>query len=222
MVGRENRGEEMSKAHITFPCGNLKLEGIFYTTVSDKLLPSVVVCHPHSLHGGSMNNNVTLAIADALLSIKVNTLLFNFRGVGTSQGNFGGGLEEQNDVRAALDWLEKQYGVDTDRLALAGYSFGAGVAFPVACADERVKAIAMVSPYFEVNLNNLLNSCTKPKLFVTGTDDRIVLPDDVAGYATVSAEPKKAFFINGVDHFWANYEKEMASTVVQFFEDLFP
>ena len=211
----------MNKAHITFPCGNLKLEGLFYTTVADKPLPSVIVCHPHSLHGGSMNNNVTLAIAEALSTIHVNTLLFNFRGVGTSQGNYGGGIEEQKDVEAALDWLEKQYGVDAGRLALAGYSFGAGVAFPVACRDERVKAIAMVSPYFEVSQEGLLSSCTKPKLFVTGTNDTIVLPAAVAGYAEVSAEPKQAFFINGPDHFWGGCEEEMTGIVVQFFREIF-
>jgi dienelactone hydrolase len=55
--------------------------------------------------------------------------------------------------------------VDGKRLGLAGYSFGAGVAFPVGCADARVKAQALVSPYFESSPLLLLKGCMKPKTY---------------------------------------------------------
>jgi alpha/beta superfamily hydrolase len=77
----------MKKEYVTFPCGKLKLEGIFFEAGAGDPLPAVVVCHPHPLYGGSMNNNVTMAIAGALGELPLNALLFNFRGVGASGGN---------------------------------------------------------------------------------------------------------------------------------------
>ena len=139
----------MKPQQVSFACGSLKLEGLYYGVESAGPVPAVVVCHPHPLYGGSMRNNVTYALADALVKCGIAALLFNFRGVGRSQGSHGGGIAEQEDVRAALDWLGPGKGVDAGRLGLAGYSFGAGVAYPVGCRDERVKAIALVSPYFE-------------------------------------------------------------------------
>jgi dipeptidyl aminopeptidase/acylaminoacyl peptidase len=70
-------------------------------------------------------NNVILALASALVKQSIIAFMFNFRGVGRSQGNFGGGIDEQDDVAAALNWLMAQREVDTVRIGLAGYSFGA-------------------------------------------------------------------------------------------------
>ena len=211
----------MKKECVTFPCGKLKLEGIFYSPEKDVALPAVAVCHPHPLYGGSMNNNVTQAIAQALVKLPVNALLFNFRGVGASSGHYGGGVDERQDVGAALDWLQKQSGVNASRLGLAGYSFGAGVAFPVACADERVKGVALVSPYFEDDLQQLLRECRKPKLIMGGSDDQVVMADIVLLYGREAAEPRQVEIVKGPDHFWSGFEDEMADTVAGFFGDLF-
>ncbi len=209
----------MKPEHIIFPCGNLKLEGLFFQPDGGGDVPAVVVCHPHPLYGGTMHNNVTFAIADALVKKSVAALLFNFRGVGDSQGNFGGGEKEQEDVGAALDWLSDREGVERNRLGVAGYSFGAGVAFPAACPDARVKAVALVSPYFEKDPAHLMSACGKPKLLIAGSDDYMVPAETVAGYYKDAAEPKKLEIINGADHFWGGFEDEMAGLVAQFFED---
>jgi len=211
----------MKQEYVTFPCGKLKLEGVLYRAEVKNPLPTVVVCHPHPTYGGSMNNNVTHAIADALVAIPVNAFLFNFRGVGASGGSYGGGVEEQEDIRAALDWLQKRPDVNRHKLGLAGYSFGAGVAFPVACADERVKGVAVVSPYFQDAQETLLKGCTKPKLILGGSEDQVVSPDSVLLYGWQSAEPKQVEIVKGPDHFWNGYEDEMAATVAGFFGDLF-
>lgn len=141
----------MKPRSVMFPCGGIKLEGLFYGVEAQGPVPAVVVCHPHPLHGGSMHNNVTYAIADVLVGSGIAALLFNFRGVGRSQGSYGGGTAEQEDIGAAIDWLALGQGVDVGRAGLAGYSFGGGVALPVACADERVRCIALISPYFEIS-----------------------------------------------------------------------
>ena len=209
----------MRPLQIVFPCGDIKLEGLFYSVEAGGSAPAVVVCHPHPLYGGTMHNNVTYAIADALMKTGIAALLFNFRGVGGSQGSYGGGVAEQQDVGAALDWLGSAKGVSGDRMGLAGYSFGAGVAFPVGCRDARVKSIALVSPYFESPPVSLFKGCLKPKLMLGGSLDDMVPCGDVEAYAKEAAEPKKCEIIKGPDHFWGGYEGLMAEKVAGFFKE---
>ena len=209
----------MKPQQVSFACGSLKLEGLYYGIEAKETGPAVVICHPHPLYGGSMRNNVTYALADALVKCGIAALLFNFRGVGRSQGSYGGGITEQEDVRAALDWLGPGKGVDAGRLGLAGYSFGAGVAYPVGCRDARVKAIALVSPYFESSPSSLLQGCLKPKLILGGSQDDMVPAQDVETYGREAAEPKKCEIIKGPDHFWGGYERPMADKVADFFQE---
>ncbi|MDD5311620.1 MAG: alpha/beta hydrolase [Dehalococcoidia bacterium] len=211
----------MTQERIVFPCGKIKLEGIFYKVERTGTVPAVVVCHPHPLFGGSMHNNVTYAIAGALASVSIAALLFNFRGVGRSEGEYGGGLAEQEDVAAALQWLQTQGTVNPDQLALAGYSFGAAVAFPAACADMRVKGVALISPYFEQAHIPLLKNCTKPKLIVSGANDEVVAADDARQYYAMAAEPREFALIEGADHFWGGYESRMADVTARFIKGLF-
>jgi hypothetical protein len=210
----------MKPLHIIFPCGEIKLEGLYYGVDAKGKVPAVAVCHPHPLHGGSMHNNVTYAIADALVKAGIAALLFNFRGVGRSEGRHGGGIAEQQDIVAALGWLGPWEGVDEGRLGLAGYSFGGGVALPVACADERVRCLALISPYFEESPFPLLKDCRKPKLILGGGSDDMVLSSNVEQYGRESAAPKKCEIINGADHFWGGYEGQMADKVAGFFRDI--
>ena len=50
-----------------------------------------VVCHPHPLHGGTMQNKVAHTLARAFLGVGFAALRFNFRGVGESDGRFDDG-----------------------------------------------------------------------------------------------------------------------------------
>jgi alpha/beta superfamily hydrolase len=151
----------------------------------------------------------------------VNAFLFNFRGVGASGGSYGGGIKEQQDVVAALDWLQKRPDVNPAKLGLAGYSFGAGVVFPVTCSDERVQGVALVSPYFEDAQESLLSGCAIPKLIMGGSEDKVVSADTVLLYGRQAAEPKQVEIIKGPDHFWNGFEDMMAENVAEFFNGLF-
>ena len=66
---------------------------------------AAVVCHPHPQHGGTMHTKAVFRAAQALAGVGFDALRFNFRGVGTSTGSYGGGPGEEEDVRAVLDWL---------------------------------------------------------------------------------------------------------------------
>lgn len=211
----------MKQERISFPCGRLKLEGLFFRPAPAATLPAVVICHPHPLYGGTMQNNVTFALAAALVKENICALLFNFRGVGGSTGSFGGGTGEQEDVRAALDYLQTMKDVDQSRLGLAGYSFGGGVVLPVACSDRRVAAFALISPYSEGGTDEALKGCVKPKLIVGGGSDVLVTAAEVERYASIAAGPKRVEMVRGADHFWGGYEDEMARMAAEFFANIF-
>ena len=102
----------MKQVPVTFPCQDISLEGVWHFPESAGLSPAVVVCHPHPLYGGDMSNNVVLALCQGLVKRNIVALRFNFRGVGASSGEFGSGIAEREDVRAALEMAVLTSGID--------------------------------------------------------------------------------------------------------------
>src|SRR3954462_13497208 len=70
---------------------------------------AALVCHPHPLYGGTMHNKVVYHAMKALSGFGFPVLRFNFRGAGLSQGKHDEGRGEQDDGRAAIDWLEQEF-----------------------------------------------------------------------------------------------------------------
>src|SRR5262245_48015227 len=91
----------------------------------------LVVCHPHPLYGGDMDNPVVIRAAEVAREVGVATLRFNFRGTGASGGVHDRGIGEQDDARAAIATLRARLGPDRP-VGLSGYSFGAWVSARVA------------------------------------------------------------------------------------------
>jgi hypothetical protein len=200
---------------VAFLSGELSLEGIIHLPGQLPPLPAVVVCHPHPLYGGSMGNNVVLAICQALVRESIIAFRFNFRGVGRSDGNFSGGPGEQEDAKAALTFISSLEETDSERIGIAAYSFGASIALPVASHCERLKGIAAVSPILPLEVT--FKSCTKQKLFLCGSQDEFVSADELQQFVSALPDPKRCEIIPGADHFWWGYEETMAKMVATFF-----
>jgi len=207
----------LKQKRVSFASGKLTLEGLINFPQRDGTFPVVVLCHPHPLYGGSMDNNVILAVSSALVEKSIIALMFNFRGVGGSQGKFGGGIGEWEDVSAALSWIMSQPAVDKGRVGLAGYSFGAMVALPVGCSDDRVKALSLISMPPGPEQISQLKKCTKPKLLICGTNDMVVPAKEAERMGREAAEPKQFELISGADHIWWGYESILAQKVTDFF-----
>jgi alpha/beta superfamily hydrolase len=207
----------LKRVHITFPCANISLEGVWHFPDGIGSFPAVIVCHPHPLYGGNMSSNVVFAICQALAQQSIAALRFNFRGVGKSGGAFGGGIAEQEDVRAALAFVSSTPTIDQERIGLAGYSFGAGVALPVAVQDERVKLLALVSPALLDSSWEQLKGYTKPKFIIMGDSDFVTPPQQFQQQVKEISEPKQCQIIPGADHFWGGFEEEVAQKITQFF-----
>lgn len=131
----------------------------------------LVICHPHPLYGGDMDNPVVVRIAEVAQSLGVATLRFNFRGVGASGGVHGGGDGEQEDAAAALAGLAVRLSPESP-IGLAGYSFGAWVAARVAAASPGLPALALVAPPLGMYDLDFLDRAPLQTLIVSGSRDQ--------------------------------------------------
>jgi len=211
----------LKQDYTTFPCGDILLEGVWHLPSSPDPLPAVIVCHPHPLYGGEMSNNVVMAICRVLAAQSIAAFRFNFRGAGDSQGTFGNGIGEREDIKAAVSLVSSAAGIDRSQIGLAGYSFGASVAIPVALDDSRINLLALISPALTESGWEQLRRITSPKLIISGSNDYSVPAKVVQNYTSQLPEPKQCFIVSGADHFWWGYEDEMAQKVSQFFTDGF-
>ena len=164
-----------------------------------------------------MSNNVVFAISQSVPQQSIAAFRFNFRGVGKSGGVFGGGITEQEDVKAALTFVSSTPDIDPKRIGLVGYSFGASVALPVALQDKRVNLLALVSPALSDSGWEQLKRYTKPKFLIVGDADLFISLERFQQYIKDIPAPRQYQVISGADHFWWGYEEEVAQKVTQFF-----
>jgi alpha/beta superfamily hydrolase len=206
---------------VTFLAGDLTLEGILHAAASVEGPPSAgaVVCHPHPLFGGDMHSAVVVAVCDALAAHGIAALRFNFRGVGGSDGSHGGGGEERDDVRAALDFLASQPGVDLRRLCLAGYSFGAVVA--LSTPYPSLATLATISPPLAAQEDHDIElRC--PTLLIFGERDPVAPAGSLERVGIDLPTGSRVVVVPGADHFWWGHEGEIAGEVVAFFSEHAP
>ena len=176
---------------------------------------AALVCHPHPLFGGTLHNKVVFHTMKALNSFGFPVLRFNFRGTGLSQGEHDHGRGEMDDVRAALDWLDREFRLP---LIFAGFSFGAAVGLPVACADGRVQAVIglgiPVAPIDERAYDfSFPQTCAKPKLLVSGARDQFGPREQLQRLVDALPEPRKLVLIEGADHFFEGRLRELRETI---------
>jgi alpha/beta superfamily hydrolase len=158
-----------------------------------------VVCHPHPLFGGTMNNKVVTTLVRTFSEMGMATVRFNFRGVGNSAGVFAQGVGEQDDLLAVLAWL--RLAKPLSGILLAGFSFGAGIAAHVAATMQVNQLVTVAPPVPRFNLENL-PAISSPWLIVQGEEDDVVIPDDVYQWAAARVPAPKLIRIANAGHFF--------------------
>ena len=210
----------MERQHIIFSSESGTCEGVFVPPNEAAHAPGVVLCHPHPLHGGDMENNVIRAFAGAFAAAGFAVLRFNFRGVGKSTGRYGEGIGEQEDTRAALTWIAAQPGVDVARLFLAGYSFGARVTLAVASTEPRLGGLIAIAPPVLRSDWPSLESSRGPKIFLCGDRDPYAPPERLMGLVKSLPEPKRLAIFPDTDHFFVGQEHTLAQHAVKLLQEL--
>jgi alpha/beta superfamily hydrolase len=174
-----------------------------------------VICHPHPLFGGTMDNPVVRQV-ERHLKQHIPTLRFNFRGVGLSEGTYADGWGECDDVVAMGERLQDDMGVE--RVLVVGYSFGAAVG--AVAATELPAAAGFVAIAFPAALfpEHAARAVTpKPKLFLHGTRDDVAAVAPTRAFHDLLPGPKAWVPIEGADHFFGGRTAEVGEIVEQHY-----
>ena len=161
---------------------------------------AVVICHPHPLHGGTMHNKVVYRLAKGVRRAHSAVLRFNFRGVEQSAGVYNQGIGEQDDLRAAVDYIARRYpGLP---LAVAGFSFGSRVGLAVSCGDTRIERCLAVGTPVDHGGWDFLTHCGCPTFFLHSTNDEHGSRHTMEQVFARAAAPKTLAWIEASDHFF--------------------
>jgi alpha/beta superfamily hydrolase len=178
---------------------------------------AVVLAHPHPQQGGSMRSLVTSELFRTLPAEGIATLRFNFRGVEGSEGTFGGGIAEHDDVVAAIDRL--RVATSATPLVLAGWSFGADVSASV--VDPRLAGWFLIAPPLRVLPDDRLVAASDPRpKHLAVPEHDMFRPPDSAREATAGWTNTTVEVVPGADHFLVGRTAKVAAALVAFVRGL--
>ena len=186
---------------VVIPVEHGQLEGILREASS--AVAVAVVCHPHPRGGGTMNNNVVYRAAKALLAAGVSTLRFNFRGVGASTGSYAEGVGEEDDVRAAVDFLREQ--APGHEIWIAGFSFGARVGLRVGARRDDVTKLFGIGLALDMFDYGFLDDCPKPKGIIQASQDEYGARDKVEAAVRGMRAPRRLWIVEGATHLFPGH-----------------
>jgi alpha/beta superfamily hydrolase len=194
------------RAFIAGPAG--RLETILWRPNEERAPRSAaVVCHPHPLGGGTMDNNVVFRIARGLRSAGTAVLRFNFRGVGQSEGRHHGEGGEEEDLAAALDHLERE--VPGVPLWAGGFSFGARTAASRVRKEARVRRVFLVAVPSKAIDCRFVRELAQPTYVLLAGEDEFGTPADFRQRIGPLGPNFEVEVIEGVDHFFRGRTPEV-------------
>jgi len=182
-----------------------------------------VVCHPHPLFGGTLDNKVVYTVARAFEQLGAPAIRFNFRGVAGSTGSYDEGRGEGDDALAVIAWGRRRW--PGTPLWLAGFSFGGAVALRIA-QQAQPQRLVLVAPGI-TRLERADFDAARaaepacPWLIVQGDADEVVPTAAVLAWAAERrplpgvARPEVSL-VPGASHFFHGRINELRDTVLAF------
>jgi hypothetical protein len=183
------------------PAGKLQLKITIPATL--QLQPICIVCHPHPLFQGSMNNKVVHRLLRVFELLGMRVIRFNFRGVEKSVGHYANGVGETEDLFAVMQWAKKYF--SEPHFCLAGFSFGGYVAYR-ACSlapfQSDIKMLVTVAPavtHFNVSE---LRDIDCPWITIQGENDDVVEPQAVIAFVKSRPHSPQLITLPAAGHFF--------------------
>ena len=203
--------EKESKIAIVGPVGNL--ESALSRGDSDAPLSAlnatVIVCHPHPQHGGTMDNKVVTTLMRTYRDLGVHVLRFNFRGVGGSEGVFDNAVGELDDLFAVIRWAKNN--LPESPLLLAGFSFGSSIAARASYSVDGLLHLTLVAPpveRYEYDRDGVFNA---PVCVVQGDNDERVIAQGVYDWVARLQSPAELIRYPETGHFFHGYLAQLKS-----------
>ncbi|WP_051526507.1 alpha/beta hydrolase [Alkanindiges illinoisensis] len=216
----------MTDIQIAAPAGSLQARALWQQ--SERI---VLICHPHPLFGGTMDNKVVTTLARFFRNQNVSVVTFNFRGVGNSSGQHDNGIGEIDDALAVLNWIiqqnpfQNQSDSQPRQLYLAGFSFGAYIAAAVASRFNQqqinaeltefklVKTFLVAPPVHHYPMHDL--SLATDTVVLMGDQDEVVPPAEVISWATQL--DLQLVMMPGCSHFFHGHLPDLGQQLAQHF-----
>jgi len=180
---------------------------------TDTPVAVAVICHPHPLHQGTMQNKVATTLSRAFAHLGAASVRFNFRGVGASAGSYGDGVGERDDARAVVDWSRERW--PGAPVYLGGFSFGAATALAIAARAEPQGLVTVAPP-----VARLPQDFSPPRcrwLLVHGGADEVVPMEPVVAWAKALERPPEIQVLEGVGHYFHGQLRALTEAVTAFF-----
>lgn len=173
-----------------------------------------VVCHPHPLHGGTMQNKVVHTAARAMQEAGAATVRFNFRGVGASEGHYDAGVGELEDALAVVEWARSHHGCRN--VWLAGFSFGAAVALQAATRGAGPRRLVTIAPPVGRIITDPVPRPDCPWLVVHGDRDELVDVGEMRRWAEGYEPPPEVLVVPEAEHFFHGRLVELRAGILRF------
>jgi len=185
------------KLELDGPAG--KLEALLEAPQGTDIVGCAVVCHPHPLHGGTLQNKVAHTLARSFIGQGYIALRFNFRGVNDSEGTFDDGRGELEDVYVAMDFLSIDY--PDLPLWISGFSFGAAMAIHAA-AERRPAGLVSIAPAISRITTTPTPQPDCPWLILQGDQDELVDVDETIAWVNGLDPGPELQILEGAVHFF--------------------
>jgi hypothetical protein len=153
-----------------------------------------------------MDNNVVWTAARAVQAAGLASLRLNFRGVGGSDGGYGEGVGEAEDVGAALQWLQER---TPGPISLVGYSFGAAAAARALFQGLAAADAVLISPPIAFMTLDFLPDTPRLRLVAVGDRDDLCPLGALRVLLAKAPEPPELAVIPGADHFFGGREADL-------------
>lgn len=175
-----------------------------------------LIGHPHSLHGGTMNNKVVTSSAAVFTSLKIPSIKFNFRGVGRSHGEYDAGIGESVDMLLLASLCQEAYPLS--KFICVGFSFGSYVAYRAAC-QLNCPLITIAPSVVNYNYKEYPDFA-KPWLVIQGEDDEVVAAKDVYDFAASFNPPLNIMRFADTTHFFHGKLVELKAKLSAYLTEL--
>ncbi len=181
--------------------------------------PGVILCPPHPLLAGNMDNNVLVAITQKLAPA-FGVVAFNYRSVGKSFKidpelplfEYWNRLDQENDFSAVINDVKDLIGWSSQffsGLHLIGYSFGSYIALQA--LQEFTLSYTAIAPPFPEHDFSRIQSLSCPICCIFAEQDNLI-----GQQKNMLSETASIHEIQGSDHFFLKREEEVAEIIATF------
>ncbi len=180
------------------PAGRLEC-GAAVPDPAEERAATIVICHPHPQHGGTMHNKVVTIMERSMRELGLRTVRFNFRCAGESEGEHDDGYGETDDLFAVIEWV--RHARPDDELWLGGFSFGSYISIRAAQNLKLGQLISIAPPVDRYEFENIQHpDC--PWLVIQGDEDDIVSYDNVAAWVEKTNPQPEFLVMEQAGHFF--------------------